>query len=198
MCWPTPYEWGVLGLSGATLYVLARTLVRVSEYTEAARQQLAVSERTAKAASDQAEAALMPVVVVLATLDRSQEQFDASYANTDAGALPKLPNQTIVLGNIGGGPALSVAFRISNPGNKKRPSSARRNFVLAPRPSDQQSVLDTQFKVGWLLDPADVLIEYTSASGTKYQNFTTLELRNDGVGNPSAYIKSQNIQRLDT
>lgn len=172
-----------------TLGVLGWTLYWVWRYTRAANS-------TAEAARAQAEAVLMPVVVVYALPDRSDDSIVKAF-DEQRGALPVLPDGDVMLRNVGAGPALNLAFQIenpdpSNPANRKRTWSERGNFVLA-----KDGELNTAFNSGWLHDEATIVMHYGSASGVRYQTFAHFARRESDIGISACFLAGQRVQRLD-
>ena len=182
--------WASVIVNVLTLGVLGCTLYWVWRYTQAAN-------KTAEAARAQAEAVLMPVVVVHALADRSDDSIVKAFQEED-GALPVLPEGDVMLRNVGAGPALNLKFQIENPGpsnpaNRKRTWSERQNNVLA-----KDAELLTGSNSGWLHDEATIVMHYESASGIRYQTFAHFVRRESDIGVSACFLAGQRVQRLDS
>lgn len=151
----------------ATLGVLARTLIVVKRYTEAAI-------RTADAALEQAEAAQKPCIALKTSPISTEDDFideRVRLARSSRG----LP--TVVLWNIGSGPALKLSYFIENP--KKGRLANRSELVIA-----SSDYFPTCIEAGSLSQEnatdAKVTVTYESASSTRYQTVAILRQSSEG------------------
>jgi hypothetical protein len=148
-------------ISAATFVVLLLTLIAVKRYTQAAhkqalaaRDQVSASERTAKAAIAQVEAAMMPCMVLM------------RFQNND-------PKHSVDLQNVGSGPALNLAWRVE--AYSEYPGGAV--DVLFPGngglhkpvyPVNYAETIGVERRQ--LLNFAIMVIEYSSMSGKRYRS----------------------------
>ncbi len=127
------------------------------------------ARRTANAGVEQGEALQKPCIVILQPPDTSEDAMLEGMTSSVLG------EETIRIKNIGHGPAVNVRFRfrtLSKPAGPLEMHEASETGPLGPG-----EPADTNYPVTALGPSAELVIDYSSLSGSRYRTRAVIESR---------------------